>query len=64
VLDVDYIRAQFAEHLQDAPGKNTMDSALLHVISIAYRQGVEDSALSLSTHDEYQRFHPASGDPQ
>lgn len=41
MLDLDYIRNQFAEHLQTRK-RVTMDSALMHVATLAYKQGAKD----------------------
>ena len=47
MLDLNKIREEFAAHLAADPTRFRMDSALAHVVTMAYRQGVSDAAAPL-----------------
>lgn len=42
MLDLNKIREEFAAHLAADPTRFRMDSALAHVVTMAYRKGLED----------------------
>ena len=42
MLDLNKIREEFAAHLAADPTRFRMDSALAHVVTLAYRKGLED----------------------
>lgn len=42
MLDLNHIRREFADHLAADPTRFRMDSALAHVVTLAYRQGIKD----------------------
>lgn len=42
MLDLNYIRQEFAEFLAKDPTRWRMDAALAHVVQLAYQRGLED----------------------
>lgn len=55
MLDLNTIREEFAKHLSaDPTGRWRMDSALAHVVEVAYQQGVKDGASLSQKEDAYE----------
>ena len=48
MLDLNKIREEFAAHLASDPTRFRMDSALAHVVTLAYRQGIADGQASVT----------------
>lgn len=42
MLDLNEVRREFSTHLAADPTRWRMDSALAHVVTMAYRKGLED----------------------
>lgn len=46
MLDLNRVRAEFADFLADHAGtRHSLDAALMHVVERAYQQGMADAAL-------------------
>lgn len=44
MLDLNAIRAQFADYLaSNANKRHSLDAALMHVVEFAYQKGIEDA---------------------
>lgn len=49
MLDLNQIRREFADHLAADPTRFRMDSALAHVVTLAYQQGIKDASAPLGS---------------
>lgn len=52
MLDINHIRAELARELADtASHRHSLDAAVMHVVEIAYRRGLEDGRAEMSARD-------------
>lgn len=53
MLDINDIRAQMADYLAtNAAHRHSLDAAVMHVVQIAYQQGMQDGAARAGTTDQ------------
>ena len=58
MLDLNKIREEFAAHLAADPTRFRMDSALAHVVTMAYRQGIKDAQVGTEISNCVQNLGP------
>ena len=58
MLDLNKIREEFATHLAADPTRFRMDSALAHVVTMAYRQGIKDAQVGAEISNCVQNLGP------
>lgn len=64
MLDLNEVRREFSAHLAADPTRWRMDSALAHVVTLAYRQGLEDGkAEAKKSPDHSGLFSSSSATP-
>ena len=52
MLDLNLIRAQFAEYLaSNASKRHSLDAALMHVVEQAYQKGMEDERVKININE-------------